>query len=61
MRSISEAMNFGIAMGMDPKKLVEVLQTCTSNCWSLTTMNPVPNVNPKSPASRNYDHGYSCE
>lgn len=61
MRSIAEAMNFGINLGMDGKKMVEILSTCTANCWSLTASNPVPKINDNAPASRDYENGFNCD
>jgi 3-hydroxyisobutyrate dehydrogenase len=61
MVATAEALNLGVMMGADPKKLTEVMGVSTSNCWSLNTVNPVPGVLTNSPSSRNYEGGFATE
>jgi 3-hydroxyisobutyrate dehydrogenase len=42
MVGISEAMNLGVKLGMEPKTLAHVLNTSTARCWSSDTYNPYP-------------------
>lgn len=44
MIGVSEAMNLGIKLGMDPKLLASIFNTSTARCWSSDTYNPVPGV-----------------
>nr|CAD7423895.1 unnamed protein product [Timema monikensis] len=34
MIGTAEAMNLGIRLGLDPKKLMEVINSCSGRCWS---------------------------
>lgn len=61
MVGTAEALNLGVQMGVDPKKLCEVMGVSTSNCWSLSVANPVPDVLPNAPSSRNYEGGFATE
>lgn len=46
MIGISEAMNLGTKLGMDPKLLAEIFNCSTARCWSSDTYNPVPGIIP---------------
>ena len=59
MAGTAEAMNLGIKMGMDGKKLAEVMNSSTARCWSSDTYNPVPGIIPNTPASRDYEGGFA--
>jgi len=61
MVGVSEAMNMGIKLGMDPKTLGEVLSTSTARCWSVDTYNPVPGVKENVPSSRGYTGGFGVD
>jgi len=61
MIGISEAMNLGITMGMDPKVLAGIFNTSISRCWSSDTYNPVPGVIDGVPASRGYAGGFGVD
>jgi 3-hydroxyisobutyrate dehydrogenase len=61
MIGISEAMNLGITLGMDPKILAGIFNTSTSRCWSSDTYNPVPGVMPGVPSSRGYTGGFGVD
>ena len=59
MIACSEGLAFGEKLGMDPKKLQEILSTTTASCFSMKQGNPVPGNIPTSPASNNYEGGFS--
>jgi len=61
MIGISEAMNLGIKLGMDPKVLAGIFNTSSARCWSSDTYNPVPGVMENVPSSRNYDGGFGVD
>jgi 3-hydroxyisobutyrate dehydrogenase len=44
MVGVSEAMNLGVTLGMDPKVLAGIFNTSSARCWSSDTYNPVPGV-----------------
>jgi len=58
MLGVSEAMNLGVKLGMDPKKLAGIFNTSTARCWSSDTYNPCPGVIETAPASRGYTGGF---
>ena len=41
MIGVSEAMNVGVKLGMDPSVLASVINTSSGRCWSSDTYNPV--------------------
>jgi 3-hydroxyisobutyrate dehydrogenase len=59
MVGVSEALNLGEKLGLDPKVLASVMNTSTSRCWSSDSYNPHPAVLEAVPATNNYDGG--CE
>ena len=61
MIGLSESLALGVKMGMDPKVLSDIMSVSSARCWSLDTYNPVPNVLPNAPSSRNYENGFSFE
>ena len=54
MIGVSETMNLGINLGLDPKLLTSILSSATGRCWSVDTYNPVPGVMPNVPSSNSY-------
>lgn len=58
MIGVSETMNLGINLGLDPKLLASILGSATGRCWSVDTYNPVPGVLPNVPSSNNYQGGF---
>ncbi len=58
MVGVSEAMNLGVKLGMDPKKLAGIINSSSGRCWSSDTYNPCPGVIPTVPASRGYAGGF---
>merc|ERR550539_699007 len=58
MIGVSETMNLGINLGLDPKLLAEILSSATGRCWSVDTYNPCPGVLPNVPSSNEYKGGF---
>eukprot|EP01126_Amoeba_proteus_P032551 TRINITY_DN3172_c0_g1_i1.p1 TRINITY_DN3172_c0_g1~~TRINITY_DN3172_c0_g1_i1.p1 ORF type:complete len:323 (+),score=78.12 TRINITY_DN3172_c0_g1_i1:81-1049(+) len=61
MAGVSEAMNLGIKLGVDPKVLASVMNTSSGRCWSSDTYNPVPGVIEGVPSSRDYEGGFGVD
>ena len=61
MIGVSETMNLGINLGVDPKLLTSILSSATGRCWSVDTYNPVPGVLPNVPSSKNYEGGFGTQ
>jgi len=61
MIGVSETMNLGINLGVDPKLLTSILSSATGRCWSVDTYNPVPGVMPNVPSSKNYEGGFGSQ
>jgi len=61
MIGVSEAMNLGIKLGMDPKVLAGIFNTSSARCWSSDTYNPVPGVIEGVPSSRDYAGGFGVD
>eukprot|EP00591_Stephanopyxis_turris_P012012 CAMPEP_0195517622 /NCGR_PEP_ID=MMETSP0794_2-20130614/11073_1 /TAXON_ID=515487 /ORGANISM="Stephanopyxis turris, Strain CCMP 815" /LENGTH=330 /DNA_ID=CAMNT_0040646449 /DNA_START=419 /DNA_END=1411 /DNA_ORIENTATION=- len=62
MIGISEAMNLGDSLGIDPNTLAKVMNVSTAKCWSGEVNNPHPEVEGKSgvlrPALNEYEGGF---
>ncbi|KAL3899338.1 MAG: hypothetical protein SGCHY_002116 [Lobulomycetales sp.] len=58
MIAVSEAMNLGTKLGMEPKLLAEIFNTSSGRCWSSDTYNPYPGVMENVPSSRDYSGGF---
>ncbi|KAF2071313.1 hypothetical protein CYY_007363 [Polysphondylium violaceum] len=58
MIGVSEAMNLGVKLGMDPKKLAGIFNTSSARCWSSELYNPCPGVLENSAATRGYTGGF---
>jgi len=61
MIGVSEAMNLGTKLGMDPKLMADIFNSSTSRCWSSDTYNPVPGVMEGVPSSRGYEGGFGVD
>lgn len=61
MIGVAEAMNLGVALGMDASVLAGVINTSTGRCWSSDTYNPFPGVLENAPASRGYSGGFGSD
>ena len=58
MLAVSETLNLGVNLGMDPKLLSGIIQGSSGSCWSNNTYNPVPGVMENVPSSRDYNGGF---
>lgn len=61
MLGVSEAMNIGLKLGIDKKRLADILNTSSARCWSSDTYNPVPGVMDNVPSSNNYEGGFGTD
>jgi 3-hydroxyisobutyrate dehydrogenase len=61
MLAVAEAMNLGVALGVDPKLLAGVINTSSGRCWSSDSYNPYPGVQDGAPASRGYTGGFGTD
>ena len=53
-------LDLGNNLGLDPKKLFDILSTSTSSCWAINTYCPIEGVGPNSPADNNFQPGFSA-
>lgn len=58
MVGVSEGMNLGVKLGIDPAVLAKIVNMSTGRCWSSDTYNPCPGVMDGVPSSRNYEGGF---
>lgn len=61
MCGVSEGMNMGIKLGLDPKILAGVINASTGYCWSSQTYNPCPGIIDGIPSSNNYNGGFAVD
>lgn len=61
MVGTSEALNLGVANGLDPKVLSDIMAKSSGRNWSLDTYNPHPGVMTGVPASREYSGGFGVD
>ena len=61
MLSASEGLAMGVKMGIDPKKLTDIINASSGMSWCTLKNNPVPGVQPDSTASRGYKGGFAIE
>ena len=59
MVAASEGMAIGEKLGMDPKKLQQILAVSTARNWCIDTYNPRPGNLPNVPANNNYEGGFA--
>jgi 3-hydroxyisobutyrate dehydrogenase len=59
--AVSEAMNIGIASGMDPRVLANVFHTSTAQSAICDDWCPVPGLSPEAPASKGYQGGFRVQ
>ena len=57
----SEAMNIGMASGMDPRVLANIFHTSTAQSTILDDWCPVPGLCPEAPASKGYKGGFRVQ
>jgi len=61
MVGTSEALQLGIANGLDPSVLSEIMSKSSGSNWTLDLYNPCPNVMPNVPSSNNYEGGFMVD
>ncbi len=61
MIGVAEAMNLGVALGIDATVLAGIINTSSGRCWSSDTYNPYPGVMPNVPAARAYSGGFATD
>lgn len=61
MIGTSEALNMGVAGGLDPKVLSEIMSKSSGRNWTLEVYNPMPGVMENVPASRGYTGGFGTD
>jgi 3-hydroxyisobutyrate dehydrogenase len=61
MAGTAEALNLGVASGLDPKVLSEIMQKSSGRNWSLEVYNPWPGVMENVPSSRGYSGGFGSK
>ncbi|MDP8985151.1 MAG: 3-hydroxyisobutyrate dehydrogenase [Pseudomonadota bacterium] len=61
MIGVAEAMNLGVALGIDPGVLAGIVNTSSGRCWSSDTYNPYPGVMDNVPAARGYSGGFATD
>ena len=58
MAVTGEAIALGVAHGLDPKVLSQMMGVSTSRSWATEVCNPWPGVHENAPASRGYTGGF---
>lgn len=61
MIGTSEALALGMANGLDPKVLSEIMRRSSGGNWTLEVYNPVPGVQEASAATRGYTGGFGTD
>ena len=61
MLGTSEALALGMANGLDPKVLSEIMRRSSGGNWALEKYNPVPGVMESAPASKGYAGGFGTD
>ena len=61
MVGTSEALQLGVAHGLDPQVLSQIMLQSSGRNWTLEVYNPCPGVIDNSPASRGYSGGFMVD
>lgn len=61
MAGTAEALNLGVANGLDPKILSEIMNKSSGRNWSLDVYNPWPHIMENVPSSKNYEGGFGSK
>jgi len=61
MVGTSEALQLGLANGLDPKILSNIMSKSSGNNWTLDVYNPCPNVMDNVPSSNDYQGGFMVD
>lgn len=60
MAGTAEALNLGVAHGLDPHVLSDIMAKSSGRNWALELYNPWPGVMEAAPASRGYSGGFGA-
>lgn len=60
MIAISEALILGEKLGLDPKKLHEVVNNSSGQCWAMSNYVPMPGIMENVPANHDYQPGFTA-
>lgn len=61
MIGTSEAIALGVANGLDPKVLSEIMRRSSGGNWALEKYNPLPGVMETAPAAKGYAGGFGTD
>lgn len=61
MLGTSEAIALGVANGLDPKVLSEIMRRSSGGNWALEKYNPLPGLMENAPASKGYAGGFGTD
>lgn len=61
MIATAEALNLGVANGLDPAVLSDILMRSSGRNWAIETYNPWPGVMDRAPASHHYQGGFAVD
>mmetsp|Transcript_10575 Transcript_10575/g.20889 ORF Transcript_10575/g.20889 Transcript_10575/m.20889 type:complete len:315 (+) Transcript_10575:104-1048(+) len=61
MAGVAEAFAMGKCLGIDPKKLADVVNSSSGRSWSSEINNPCPGVMQGVPSARDYEGGFACD
>ncbi|MCW5255221.1 3-hydroxyisobutyrate dehydrogenase [Verminephrobacter aporrectodeae subsp. tuberculatae] len=61
MAGTSEAIVLGVANGLDPKVLSEIMRRSSGGNWALEKYNPMPGVMQTAPAAKGYTGGFGTD
>ena len=61
MIGTSEALALGVANGLDPKVLSEIMRRSSGGNWALEKYNPMPGVQDNVPSSKGYAGGFGTD
>ncbi|WP_295547747.1 3-hydroxyisobutyrate dehydrogenase [uncultured Pseudacidovorax sp.] len=61
MIGTAEAIALGVANGLDPKVLSEIMRRSSGGNWALEKYNPLPGVMETAPASKGYAGGFGTD
>jgi 3-hydroxyisobutyrate dehydrogenase len=61
MIGTSEALALGVANGLNPKVLSDIIASSSGRNWATEVYNPWPGVMPTAPASNGYEGGFGVD
>ena len=61
MTGTAEALALGMASGLDPKVLSDIMSKSSGRNWALEVYNPIPGVMDNVPSSRDYSGGFGVD